>query len=188
MLRRGLYLSCVLTLCAATASAQTVTMDLESLEVVPGVLVVVEGVTAEAEADGLLADSLAGDIEGMLRDAGIPALTEAQWRNLIGNPLLQLSLTLLKPSPHLYLYSGNLEVRQLTILVRDSTKAAFTRTWSGGGILGTKPTAQIGGLRAEIRGLVERFIEDYQEAVRRAGPPPWIPRRARIRTAGWPSG
>lgn len=191
MVRRGLCLALLILPFASIASiaaGQKVTMDLESLEVVPGVLVVAEGVTADAEADGLRSDALVSDIEAMLREAGIPVLTDAQWRDLIGNPLLQLTLTLLKPSPHLYLYSGNLEVRQLTVLVRDSTKAAFTRTWSGGAILGTKPTAQIGGLRQEIRGMVERFIEDYQDAVRRAGPAPWIPRRARVRTTSWPSG
>lgn len=160
------------------AAAQAVTMDLQSLEAVPGVLVVVDGVTAEAEADGLSRDSLRVDIEAMLAAAGVAVLTEPEWQQLIGNPALVLDLHLAKPSPHLYLYGGTLELRQLTVLIRDSTKAAFTRTWAAAEILGTKPTGKLPALREEIRPLVDRFISDYRDAIaRRGGPPPLTPRR-----------
>ena len=145
-------------------------MDIESLIAVPGVLVIVEGVTRDAALDGLAGDSLRAAMEDRLHEAGIPVLTEAQWREVIGNPTLQLSLQLLKPSPHLYIYSGTLELRQLTVLARDSTKAAYTRTWSAGNLLGTVPTARLPALRDDVLELVEQFVETYQR-VNRGAPP-----------------
>lgn len=47
-------------------------------------LVIVEGITECAEADGVSADSIHADIEAMLADAGIPVLTEPQWQDVIG--------------------------------------------------------------------------------------------------------
>jgi hypothetical protein len=171
----------LLWLSSSLAHAQSrTTMDLESLEVVPSVLVVVEGVTAAAEADGLSADALLQDVQAMLAEADIAVLSEQEWSDLIGNPALQLDLQLLKPSPHLYLFAVSLELRQLTILVRDSTKMAWTRTWSAGTLLGTTPTANLPTLRREVRTLVQRFVTAYHEAVARRGEPFEAPRRRRV--------
>ncbi len=152
---------------AAPAVAQTVTMDLQSLEGVGGVLLVVDGVTADAETDGLSADSLRADLAAMLRRAGIPTLTEPEWQQAIGNPALILRLKLIKPSPHLYLYSGTLELKQLTVLARDSTKAAFAPTWAARDLLGTKPTGALPTLRGEVYPLIRQFISDYLDAAAR---------------------
>lgn len=164
------------------AHAQAVTMDRESLEAVPGVFVIVEGVTPAAGADGLTAESLRADIEALLRQAGIPVLSEPQWQQLIGNPALELRLQLLKPSPHFYLYSGSLQLKQLTVLLRDSTKAAFAPTWEAAELLGTKPTGRLATLRDEVRPLVGRFITEYREAMARRGaaPEPAPRRRATV--------
>lgn len=181
MWRHLLLLSSVCILCSGRLLGQSITMDLQSLEVVPGVLVVVEGLTPDAEADGLSADSVGADIEALLRSAGIRVLSEPEWQQLIGNPSLELRFQLLKPSRHLYLYSVTLELKQLTVLMRDSTKGAFAPTWSADQLLGTKPTAMIGSLRGEIVPMVRRFIDDYRAAIaRRGGPPPLEPPRRMV--------
>ncbi len=172
MSRRGLIVTVMAMMVAIPVQAQTrPTMDIESIEVVPGVLVVVEGVTAEATADGLSTQALQMQVEEMLRHAGVVTLGEREWSDLIGNPALQLTFHLLKPSPHLYLYSATLELRQLTTLVRDSTKGAWTRTWSAGNLLGTTPTGNLPSLYDEVRTLVQRFVDEYHKAMKRRGRP-----------------
>ena len=170
-----------LAITVGSLQAQTrPTMDIESLEVIPGVLVVVEGLTAEAARDGLTSDDVHAEIEDLLADADVTLLTEREWSDLIGNPALQVNFQLLKPSPHLYLYNVTIELRQLTVLVRDSSKGAWTRTWSGGALLGTTPTANLPTLRTEVRTLVQRFIDAYSEAIDRRGRPIPLPERRRI--------
>ncbi len=113
-----------------------------------------------------------------MRQAGITTLRESEWQRLLGNPALHVSLNLVKPSPFLYLYSATVELRQLTILVADSTKAAHAPTWSAGQVLGTTPATNLPSIRGVVRALVERFIEAYEEA----GPErPREPRRDRPR-------
>ncbi len=169
---RGAGTFALLTAVAPYAQAQIrPTMDIESLEVIPAVLVVVEGITADAEADGLSATDLRQGVENMLHHAGIATLSEKAWSDLIGNPALQLSFQLLKASPHLYLYTATVELRQLTVLVRDSTKGAWTRTWSAGSLLGTRPTANLPSLELDVRTLVRRFITEYARAMERRGVP-----------------
>lgn len=156
-----------LTVATALQAQTRPTMDIESLEVIPGVLVVVEGVTAEATADGLSAEDLRRQTEDVLRGAGVVTLSEREWSDLIGNPALQLTFQLVKPSPHLYLYTATLELRQLTTLVRDSSKGAWTRTWSAGSLLGTTPTGNLASLHEAVRTLVGRFVQEYHKAMER---------------------
>lgn len=164
LLFAGLIVACVVN----GADAAQRSMDAMSLEVIPGVFVVVDGVTADAESDGLYADTLRADIERLLHEGGVPTLTEWEWRNTIGNPALQLTLQLVKPSPHIYLYRATLEVRQLTVLARDSSKTVFSPTWSAGTLLGTRTTPHLHTLRTDIQRLVRRFIDAYQEALQHA--------------------
>jgi hypothetical protein len=181
MSRYSLTVAVLASILTSPIYAQTrPTMDIESLEVVPGVLVVVEGVTPQAAADGLSTDALRTEMEQALQRAGVSTLTEREWSDLIGNPALQLTFHLLKPSPHLYLYSATLELRQLTTLVRDSSKGAWTRTWSAGTLLGTTPTGKLASLRGEVHTLVRRFVEAYTEALRRRHGPVDFPDRRRV--------
>ncbi len=151
---------------APCLGSQTSEMQLESLSIIPGVYVEIDGVTSRAQRDGLSSDSLKSYIENLLDRADILALTKPQWQQTIGNPGLHLSLQLLAASQHLYIYSVTLEVRQLTRLMRDSTKMVYTRTWGSGNLVGTVPTANISSLRERIRPLVRRFISAYRAAGR----------------------
>ncbi len=146
------------------AQAQTSEMQLQSLSVIPGVYVEVDGVTTQAERNGLSSDSLRADIVALLERAEILALTKPQWQQTIGNPGLHLSFQLLAASQHIYIYSITLEVRQLTRLMRDSTKMVYTRTWGSGNMVGTVPTGSLTSLRQRIRPLVQRFISAYRTA------------------------
>lgn len=164
MSRPSLVALAVIPALAATGQAQTSEMQLQSLSIIPGVYVEVDGVNAQAQQQGLSPDSLRADIETLLGRAAITALTKPEWQQIIGNPGLHLSVQLLAASQHLYIYSMTLEVRQLTRLMRDSTKLVYTRTWGSGQLVGTVPSANLPSLRERARPLVARFISAYRAA------------------------
>ena len=145
---------------------QTTTLDTLSLWQLPGVRVVVEPVSVEARADGLNTDSLLQVVETKIIDAGIQLLSEDEWQVTIGNPLLVVSISLLRPSEFFYLYHVEVDLQQLVVLARDSTIPSFSPTWSAGGTLGSVPAERVGSLRAEVLRQVDRFISAHAVALR----------------------
>ncbi len=137
-------------------------MHIESLGVLPALLVEVDGINDSARSDGLDPDSLKHDIEQMLRQARIPVLSKTDWQQTLGNPMLNLHVELIKPSQHFYIYSVLLEARQLVQLMLDSTRLAFAPTWSSGYVLGTVPTARLPRIRQQVIPLVRQFLADYR--------------------------
>ncbi|MFQ5704984.1 MAG: hypothetical protein ACE5HT_13295 [Gemmatimonadales bacterium] len=141
-------------------------LERESLGVIPGFYVEVNGVPPYAVAGGLSPDSLRADIESILGRSNIRVLTQPEWQQTIGNPAIHLVLQLLRLSERQYLYTASLEVRQLIVLVRDSTKIVFTRTWSSRNLLGAISTAKLPSLRIKVRPLAEQLTRAYWSAVR----------------------
>jgi hypothetical protein len=151
------------------ASAQNLAMDTMSLHRLPGVFVEVGGITAEALADGFNADSLYELIVAKLADARINVLTQEQWKVTLGSPVLHTRLNLLKPSPYLYIYSVEVELRQLAAMMRDS-QPTFAPTWRSGASLGTVPADRIGSITNLILFGVDRFISAHAVANRTRRP------------------
>ncbi len=150
------------------AWAQSSRLEFESLSVIPGLYVEVNGVTAEAEANGLSADSLRADILTILRRSRVTTYSQPEWQVTIGQPALYLTFQLMQPSQRMFVYHVSLEVRQLTRLMRDSTKMVFTRTWTAGDMLGATPATNLSALREQVRSMVRRFVDAYWDAT---GPP-----------------
>jgi hypothetical protein len=150
---------------AASISAQNLAMDTMSLHRLPGVFIEVGGVTAEALADGFNRDSVHQLIVAKLTDARIKVLTEEEWKVTFGNPVLHARLNLLKPSPYLYIYGVEVELRQLAAMVRDS-QPTFGPTWRSGLSLGTVPANRIGSVTGLILAGVDRFISAHAVANR----------------------
>ena len=165
---RMLLLVCAAAVVPVAARAQASRMERESLMVIPGLHVRVDGVTPEALQDGLSPDSIRSDTEAALRSSGIPILTQPEWQTTIGNPAIHVVFDLLKFSNRQYIYGVTLEVRQLTRLMRDSSKIVFTRTWASDNLLGAVRTANLPSLRNEVRPLVQQFVSDYLQAKGRA--------------------
>lgn len=153
----------------APAEGQSIVLDTLSLYGLPGVRVAVDFVGADPE--GLSGDTLQGDIEVAVGAAGIPVLTEDEWQVTIGNPMLRLRVTLVRPSEHFYLFNLELEVQQLTKLARDSTIPSFSTTWAAGDVVGTVPAGQLGSVRRHVQSMVAQFLTAH--AVANRAPPPW---------------
>lgn len=152
---------------ACPLRAQSISLDTLSLYELPGVMVVVKPLGAAAERDGLHADSLHELVTTRLDDAQIPVLSENDWQNTLGNPLLYLKIDLLHPSQYLYLYNIELELRQLVVLARDSTIPVFTTTWEAGDVVGSVRASNISSLHQYVLSAVEHFISAYVAANRR---------------------
>ena len=159
----GLVLGAMTGTGTGAGAAQTVTLDTLSLRALPGVWVQTTPLLAAAAADGLRADSLTAMVETALRDAGIRVLTEDEWQVTIGNPLLLLTVNLIRPSEFLYLYNVELELQQLTTMPRDS-QPVFGTTWAAGDVLGTVPAPRLSSLVPRIRQMVDGFIRAYVTA------------------------
>ena len=145
----------------------TTTTDTLSFRDVPGVYVVVEPLDAELEQFGLFADSLRDLLEAKFSSAGIRLLSEDEWQTTSGNPLAFLDVNLAQVSQRMYMYGVQLELRQLVVLVRDSTIPVFTRTWKSGQTFGVTQDTRLHTIREHVGAAADRFIKAYDVVNRR---------------------
>ena len=127
---------------SSLSGQQRTSLDTLSLLRLPGVLVVIEPISAQAESDGIIADSLHASVVSRLTDAAVPLLTEGEWQQTLGSPLISVRLNLVRPSPYLYLFNVELELKQMVTLMRDSTPG-FATTWEAGSIVGSVQTENL---------------------------------------------
>ena len=157
------------TVLAAPIAGQTATMDTLSLYRLPGVYVEVDLVSEEAAQDGFNRDSVRALIIQKLDDARIEVLSEEEWQVTLGSPVLHVRLNLLRASQFLYLYSAEVELRQLAAMIRDS-QPTFAPTWRSGQSLGTVGASAISSLTSLILAGTDRFISAHAVANRRRRP------------------
>ena len=148
---------------ASPAVAQRVAMDTMSLHRLPGLFVEVDAVSEEARRDGFNSDSIRELIADKLADARIKVLGEVEWKVTLGNPVLHVRLNLLRASQYLYIYSVEVEVRQLAVMIRDS-QPTFTPTWTSGPSLGTVRASLVSSLTGLILDATGRFISAHAVA------------------------
>ncbi len=151
---------------ASPAVAQGVAMDTMSLHRIPGVFVEVDAVSEEARHDGFSSDSIRELIADKLADARIKVLGEVEWKVTLGNPVLHVRVNLLRASQYLYIYSVEVDVRQLAVMMRDS-QPTFAPTWRSGPSLGTVPASRVSSITDLILDATDRFISAHAVANRR---------------------
>ena len=152
--------------CTRPSAAQSVTTDTLSFIDLPGVFVVVTAVDSAAEEHGLHTDSLRALLEAKFVDAGIRLLTEEEWQTTIGNPMAYLDITVTTLSGFNYLYRLQLELRQMTVLSRDSTIPVFVPTWKSDETMGIVPPSRLSTLDQYVRVAADRFIDAFVVANR----------------------
>lgn len=151
---------------ASPVVAQSVAMDTMSLHRLPGVFVEVDAVSEEARRDGFNSDSTRKLIADKLADARIKVLGEEEWKVTLGNPVLHVRVNLLRASQYLYIYSVEVEVRQLSAMMRDS-QPTFAPTWRSGPSLGTARASRVSSITDLILNATDRFISAHAVANRR---------------------
>ncbi len=153
-------------LLVAPVVAQRAAMDTMSLHRLTGVFVEVDAVSEEARRDGFNSDSIRKLIADKLADARIKVLGEVEWKVTLGNPVLHVRLNLLRASQYLYIYSVEVEVRQLAVMIRDS-QPTFAPTWRSGPSLGTVGASRVSSITGLILNATDRFISAHAVANRR---------------------
>ncbi len=133
-----------------------------------GVRVVVGEVEDDAEEEGLTQSALQRDVELKLQQAGVRALTEAEWRAAPGKPALTLEVSTVKIQPMTYLFSITLDLEQEVRLARDANVSSHAATWSATPRLGTVAAAHLSrAVRKDVQEMVDQFINAYLAANRK---------------------
>ena len=144
--------ACVIAVTAAHAQPDG---ERASLTGIGPVGVLVEELDPEHERDGLTVELLRTGVESRLRQHGI----------LLGepfvNPTLYVSVDavrwLAEPS---YVYSANLEVRQI-VQIRATKRVVYGATTWNHGVIGTIQASRLRDIRETVLDLVDEFSEDY---------------------------
>lgn len=137
----------------------------ESLKGLPGVWVVVEKITPEAEADGLSESQIQTDVELVLRASGIRVLTMQEALATPSMPYLYIDVSTIKPTgKEFYAYSVSVELAQRVSLVnlkKKETIYAVTWSWS---MVGSSGKENLHQTRKFIEDMIKKFANDFLAA------------------------
>jgi hypothetical protein len=129
----------------------------KTLEGLPGVEVVVEGLAQAVKKDGLNKDQIQTDTESMLRKAGINVLSEEESVKHPASPYLYIDISSTLPSKELYAFNIDIELNQRVFLWNG--RSAGAPTWS------VSLTGTVGRQHVQdIRGLVKDYIAKFIDA------------------------
>ena len=151
---------CLLLATAAGALAETGHSARQTLKGLKGVLVVVSGISPQAEKDGLKKASLQAAVEERLRQAGIRVLSRSERFQAPGQPHLWVEFIDSKRSDMgLYTCSIRVFLEQQVRLARDPKVLTQAETWGMFGVVSVGEE-KIQGLPRLVLGYVDKFIED----------------------------
>jgi hypothetical protein len=120
----------------------------------------IETMTPELEQGGLVKVQIQTDVELRLRQAGIRALTEAEWLTVSGTPILDVNVhASLRPDVDLAAYAINVACWQRAVLDSNAL-TTLVMTWRMHSI-GTVGRAKLGNIRRDVLDLVDTFINAY---------------------------
>jgi hypothetical protein len=158
-------LSCVPLLALLGAATVAVANDdqpsRKSLAGLQGVFVLVEEIRPEAQDQGLTMTAVQTDAELRLRKAGIRVFTDAEVRNVPGNPVLYLKAIVMPGTPP-WGYAVAIELHQGVVLTRDPSMDTWASTWSVAGGGGYDAPSNIPRkVRDKLNDYVDQFINAY---------------------------
>lgn len=165
MKRKRIFLALILFfLIAVTAPTMAINgkSNLATLQGLKGVGVIIENLPLEVEKAGLLKSQLQIEVQFRLRSAGIKVLTREECLKTPGEPYLYININIntSKTESDIYPYTIDAMLIQKVMLVRDPDKIIYAVTWSVGGV-GSVDKNLIPGLRTNVEGVVDKFINVY---------------------------
>ncbi len=143
--------------CLDLRTAQAATpYERESLAGLPGVVVVIETITAEAQADGLSEEAIRTAVERILQFSGIRILTQSETLKESYNPRLYVQPNIGKGGPY-YFYNVSLRLIQEVSSVRGRQYTMPATTWQGN----TAGIVNNDDLRDVILDVIERWTKIF---------------------------
>lgn len=136
----------------------------QTLRGIKGVLVVVTGISPEAERDGLRKADLQADVEARLKQAGIRVLSRAERFQAPGQPHLYVRFIDQKRTDmELYAISIAVHLEQHVRLTRDAKVLVPAETWGMTGVV------SVGAKELQsVRRLVVNYVDLFVEAMNAA--------------------
>jgi len=135
----------------------------ETLRGLSGVMVVIEDLKEDAQADGLSVTGLQHQTESKLAEAGIPVLPLDEWRSALGRPWLYVSVNTLR---HIggYFFSVDVQLKQEVSLPRQPSIVTSSSTWELGSIGFVMADKLPIKVRASVEAHLDGFISDFRAA------------------------
>lgn len=159
----------ILTMLLCVAGAAPALADVgqsarQTLRGIKGVLVVVTGISPEAERDGLRKADLQADVEARLKQAGIRVLSRAERFQAPGQPHLYVRFIDQKRTDmELYAISIAVHLEQHVRLTRDAKVLVPAETWGMTGVV------SVGAKELQsVRRLVVNYVDLFVEAMNAA--------------------
>jgi len=135
----------------------------ETLRGLQGVIVVVEGIREDAEADGLKTEDLQTHVELILLKAGLRVLPHDEWRTVPGRPWLYVSVNTIRYLAS-YFFSIDVQLKQDVSLVRAPDIRSSSSTWELGSIGFVDPAGLCPKIWDSVDNYLDRFITDFRAA------------------------
>jgi hypothetical protein len=132
----------------------------ETLRGLKGLLVIVETVKSDAEADGLRIDDIQAEVESRLEQAGVRVLSHDEWRSTIGRPWLYVSVNTIKYL-FSYFFSIDVQLKQDVTLPRQPSISTSSATWEMGSIGFASIPEFPAKIQESVSSYVDNFINDY---------------------------
>lgn len=132
----------------------------ETLRGLKGLVVIVETVKSDAEADGLMVDDIQAEVESKLKQAGVPILPHDEWRTTIGRPWLYVSVNTIKYL-FSYFFSIDVQLKQDVTLPRRPSISTSSATWEMGSIGFVAVPELPAKIKESVAMYVDNFISDF---------------------------
>lgn len=123
-------------------------------------IVIVEGVKADARVDGLDVREIQADCEQKLSAAGITVLQEEQWRKAPGRPWLYVSINTIQYLGS-YFFSIDVQLKQDVGLAREPSNVTSSATWEMGSIGFVDTPHLVPKIKESVGNYLDNFIADY---------------------------
>jgi hypothetical protein len=132
----------------------------DTLKGLPGVEVVVEGLSPEVERDGLTRTAVYADVTSWLRARGVPLYASQAENASPAKAYLYVHVNALRLSREIYAVAIQVHVRQTVRSLASVSQIVNAMTWDAHNVIAV-PTARLGDARAEILDFVDLFISDW---------------------------
>lgn len=132
----------------------------ETLRGLTGLVVVVETVKSDAEADGLKVDEIQAEVEARLVEGGVRILPHDVWRTTVGRPWLYVSVNTMKYL-FSYFFSIDVQLKQDVTLPRRPSILTSSATWEMGSIGFVAIPEFSDKIRESVAGYIDSFVSDY---------------------------
>jgi hypothetical protein len=148
----------------STAHARTLS-ERESLAGLPGVVVVIERITPEAQVDGLSEEAIQEAVEGILQSMGIRIFFESKTAKVSSNPWFYVQPNIGK-SGSFYFYNVSLRLIQKVSSVHGRPSTMAATTWEGN----TAGIVNNIDLRDVILDIIETWVKTFANDFRTVNP------------------